>query len=122
MKQSPLEDRVKDDHKGDESRIVYWHRQLPPIDAEVMGEHTVEATSSRVAGTLAHRDELWDRCYAELMANTHERLAQEVARLGGHYAHVYDESIDTKRDDAAGEAWLHGRFSYVLFGRASGSA
>jgi len=33
-----------------------------------MAEHTLEATSGRVAGTLAHRDELWDRCYQELMA------------------------------------------------------
>ena len=37
--------------------IVYWHRDLPPLDAELVAEHTVEANSSRVAGTLAHRDE-----------------------------------------------------------------
>jgi hypothetical protein len=117
MNQSPLEYRVKDAHQGDDSKIIYWHRELPPIDAELMGEHTVEATSSRVAGTLAHRDELWDRCYEELMANTHTRLAQEIHRLGGDCAHVHDESIDTSHDDAAGEAWLHGRFSYVLFRR-----
>jgi hypothetical protein len=28
---------------------------------------------------------------------------------------VHDESIDSKHDDAAGEAWLHGRFSYMLY-------
>ncbi len=44
-------------------KVVYWHRDLPPLDAEVIGEHTLEAASSRVPGTLAHRDELWDRCY-----------------------------------------------------------
>ena len=96
---------------------VYWHRDLPPVDAELMSEHTIEATSSRVAGTIAHRDELWDRCYAELMATANERLVQEIARLGGHYAHVHDESVDTRRDDGKGEAWLHGRFSYMLYRR-----
>jgi len=49
------------------------------------------------------------------------RLAQEVARLGGHYAHVLDEHIDSKRDDVVDESWLHGRFSYVLC-RRTGSA
>jgi len=98
-------------------RIVYWHRELPPLDADLVAEHTVEATSSRVPGTIAHRDELWDRCYRELMANAEIRLAQEVARLGGHFARVHDEAIDPRHDDAAGEAWLHGRFSYMLYRR-----
>ena len=96
-------------------QTVFWHRELPPIDAEVMGEHVVEATSGHVSGTISHRDELWDRCYQELMANVHTRLAQEIARLGGHYAHVFDESIDTKHDESIGEAWLRGRFAYVLY-------
>jgi hypothetical protein len=99
------------------SKIVYWHRELPPLDAELMAEHTVEANSRRVPGTIAHRDELWDQCYRELMATAESRLAQEVARLGGHFAHVHDETIDPKHDDAAGEAWLHGRFSYMLYRR-----
>ena len=98
-------------------QTIYWHRQLPPFNAEVMGEHTVEATSGRVVGTLAHRDELWDRCYRDIMAETRVRLEQEVARLGGHYAHVLEESIDSRHDDAKGEAWLHGRFKYVLYRR-----
>ncbi|HQZ37610.1 MAG: hypothetical protein IT180_10440 [Acidobacteria bacterium] len=97
------------------SRIVYWHRELPPVHAEVLDEHVVEATSGRVQGTLSHRDELWDRCHAQLMAATRERIEQEVARLGGHYAHVLDESIDSRHDDATCEAWLHGRFTYVLY-------
>lgn len=113
--------RMNHMHQSNDSRTVFWHRELPPLDAELMSEHTVEATSSRVAGTLAHRDELWDRCYEELMANTHARLVQEIQRLGGDYAHVHDESIDTKHDEAAGEAWLHGRFSYMMFRRASKS-
>jgi hypothetical protein len=95
--------------------IVYWHRQLPPVTAEVIDDHVVEATSGRVPGTLSHRDELWDRCYQELMATAQARIEQELARLGGDFAHVHDESIDSKHDDATGEAWLHGRFSYVLY-------
>ena len=40
------------------SRIIYWHRELPPFDADAVAEHSIEATSSRVPGTLVHRDEL----------------------------------------------------------------
>jgi hypothetical protein len=101
----------------DRPKIVYWHRDLPPLEAELIAEHTVEANSSRVPGTIGHRDELWDRCYRELMATAESRLVQEVARLGGDFAHVHDETIDPKHDDAAGEAWLHGRFSYMLYRR-----
>jgi hypothetical protein len=101
--------------------VVFWHRELPPLDAELLAEHTVEATSSRVPGTFAHRDELWDQCYRELMANAEKRLLQEVTRLGGDFAHVHDEAIEPKHDDVAGEAWLRGRFSYVLYRRSSGS-
>ena len=96
-------------------KTVYWHRELPPLSAELVAEHTVEATSDRVSGTIAHRDELWDRCYRQLMINAEKRLVQEVARLGGQFAHVNDEAIDVKHDDVAGEAWLHGRFSYMLY-------
>jgi hypothetical protein len=52
-----------------------------------------------------------------LMAQARERLEQEIARLGGHYAHVLDESVDSRHDDVAGEAWLHGRFTYMLYRR-----
>jgi hypothetical protein len=34
-----------------------------------------------------------------LMAQTRLRLEQEIARLGGHYAHVFDEIIDTRRGE-----------------------
>jgi hypothetical protein len=100
-----------------EAKIVYWHRELPPLEADLVAEHTLEADSPHVPGTLAHRDELWDQCYAELMANAEHRLVQEVTRLGGQFAHVHDEAIDPKHDDAAGETWLHGRFSYTLYRR-----
>lgn len=101
------------DH-AEQRKIVYWHRELPPLEAELVSEHIVEANSRRVPGTIAHRDELWDQCYRELMANAESRLVQEVARLGGQFAHVHEETIDPKHDDVAGESWLHGRFSYML--------
>lgn len=99
------------------SGIIYWHRELPPFDAEAIEEHVVDATSRRVPGTLDHRSELWDECYKDLMAQAHTRLQQEVLRLGGDCAHVLDESVDTRHDDATGEAWLHGCFTYVLYRR-----
>jgi len=95
--------------------VIYWHRDLPPFDAAPMGEHVVEATSGHVPDTIGHRDELWNHCQDELMANARERLREEVTRLGGRYAHVLDESIDTRHNAAAGEAWLQGRFTYVLY-------
>ena len=98
-----------------ECKTIYWHRELPPIDAEPIGEHVVEATSGRVPDTIAHREELWDRCKDELMAQTHKRLADEIVRLGGRYAHIVHESIDTRHDASASEAWLHGRFVYTLY-------
>ena len=104
-----------------DSKRIYWHRYLPPITAEFMAEHTVEADSGRVAGTLSHRDELWGRCYGELMTRAEARLTQEIARLGGDYAHVHDESIVPKHDAALGESWLHGRFTYILYREPRGS-
>jgi len=96
---------------------VYWHRELPPLDAQPIGAHTIEATSARVPGTIARRSDLWHSCYESLMAEARRRIEQELARLGGHYAHVLDEAIDSRRDDVNGEAWLHGRFDYMLYRR-----
>ena len=97
------------------SQTIYWHRDLPPLDAEILGEHTVEATSGHIPGTLVHQPELWDRCHEDLLAQTRLRLDQEIARMGGTYAHVLAESIDPRHDDVKGEAWLHGRFTYMLY-------
>jgi hypothetical protein len=99
------------------SKVVYWHRELPPLDPELVAEHTVEANGSRIPGTIAHRDDLWDQSYRELMVIAEGRLVQEVSRLGGDFAHIHDEAIDPRHDDATGEAWLHGRFSYMLYRR-----
>ncbi len=98
-----------------DTKVIYWHRDLPPLAADPMGEHTVEATSCRVPGTIAHREELWTRCEHDLMARAHERLMEEVARLGGRYARVRGESIEPRHDDPTGDMWLHGRFEYTLY-------
>jgi hypothetical protein len=107
------------DTDAKENRIIYWHRELPPFDAEAMGEHVVEAASGRVPGMLAHRDELWSQCYDDLMTQVRMRLEQEIVRLGGSYAHVLNESVDSKHDDVSAKAWLHGRFTYMLYRQAS---
>jgi hypothetical protein len=96
-------------------KSIYWYRELPPLGTEAMIEHVVEATSSRVPITLLHRDELWSQCYEDLMEKADARLRQEVTRLGGDYAHVLNESVDSRHDDKTGQAWLHGRFSYMLY-------
>ena len=101
----------------EEGKVIYWHGDLPPFDAEAMEEHVVEATSRRVPGTLVHRSELWDQCYENLMAQACDRLEQEVRRLGGNCAHVLDEFVDSRHDDVTGETWLHGRFTYMLYRR-----
>lgn len=99
----------------DTPRVVFWHRQLPPLSAEPVGEHTVEAVSRRVPFTFARDDEEWARCYADLMAQAQVRLEQEIARLGGHYAHVRHEVISARHDHVTGEVWLYGRFDYLLY-------
>jgi len=97
-------------------KIIYWHRELPPPGAEALGSHVLEAVSMRVRGRLDRHGELWEQCHADLMQRLRERLLQEAARLGGRYVHVLEEVIDSRRDEATGETWLHGRVSYVLLG------
>ena len=95
--------------KSDSTRIELWHGELPSLDASAMAEHLVEATSARVPGKILHRDELWSQCYVDLMAKTATRLEQEVLRLERKYAHVLDESVDSRHDGATIESSLHGR-------------
>ena len=113
-------ERVMEEAKG--RRVIFWHGDLPPVDAESMDEHTVEAHSRRVPGTLAYRDEFWNRCYEDLMSQVRIRLEQEVERLGGNYAHVLTESVDSRHDALTGEAWLHGRFDYMLYRQSADGA
>ena len=104
---------------SDEDAHIYWHRELPPDDAEALGEHVLEATSDHVTGTITHGDEQWRTCYESLMAHVRARFAEEVMRLGGTCAHVLKEHIEPRHNDAAGDGWLYGRFEYVLFRGAS---
>ena len=97
------------------TKAIYWHRELPPLDAQALGEHVVEASSTHVPDTISHRDDLWNQCERELMENARERLREEIARLGGRYAHVLDEAIETRHNACTGEAWLRGRFTYMLY-------
>ena len=103
----------------DADKVVYWHRELPPLWADPISEHVLEAASCRVPGTIAHHDDLWRVCYDDLMRQADIRLEQEIVRLGGDCARVVDETIESRHDDARGEAWLRGRFDYVLYRRAS---
>lgn len=100
-----------------DKNVVYWHRELPPRDAKAQSQHVIEATSLRVQNNLEHRDELWHRCYDDLMLTVEKRLEQEITRLGGDCAHVLDESVDSRHDDRTGETWLHGLFTYMLYKR-----
>lgn len=100
---------------GTAESVIYWHRELPPLDARPIGEHVVEASSSHVPDTIADREALWNRCERELMSTARQRLRAEIARLGGRCAHVLDESIETRHNPCAGDAWLHGRFTYMLY-------
>jgi uncharacterized protein CbrC (UPF0167 family) len=67
-------------------KIVYWHRELPPLSADICGEDVVEVTSRRVPGSLSRHDDAWETCYADLAAHATNVIEQEVARLGGDYA------------------------------------
>jgi hypothetical protein len=96
-------------------RVVYWFRDLPPLDGEPSGEDQVEAVSTRFHGRLEHADDLWDRCRDEVLAVATTRIEQEVARLGARYARVTDEELDSRHDDAANESYLHGRFRFVVY-------
>ena len=96
-------------------QVVYWHRELPPINAEAIGEHVVEASSEHVASGFAQRDELWNRCYESGVSRVRVRLEQEVARLGGHYAHVLAEAVESKHDAATGQGWLNVCLTYMLY-------
>ena len=98
-----------------DGNVIYWHRELPPLDATLMGEHVVEAESAHVRGTIVHRDELWDKYYEDLMSKVRVRLEKEVQRLGGNYAHVLDETVDSRYNDTTNESWLHGCFTYMLY-------
>ena len=41
---------------------LYWHRDLPPLSAEAIGEHTLEPPAG-ASCTVLHADEEWNRSY-----------------------------------------------------------
>ena len=100
-------------------KTVFWHRDLPPREAQPIGDHTVEATSARMPGTGLRHNGLWDRPYEELIDRARSRLEQEIVRLGGDFAHVLREEIKPRHDNATGETWMYGRFDYQLYRSAS---
>lgn len=97
------------------SRVVYWRRELPPLREVIEGTHEIEAESPRIQDDLRHRSELWQRCHAPLLEQAERRVTQELARLGGSCAHIVDEQINSKVDDATGAFWLRGRFRFVMY-------
>lgn len=98
-----------------DSPDVYWHRELPPLGMSRVADDAIEATSTRIPGTIARHSDLWNRCYDELIKTAELRMSQELKRIGGACARVYDEGIDTRHDAATGEAWLHGRFTFTVY-------
>jgi hypothetical protein len=103
------------------SKVIYWRRELPPLSEQIEGEHEIEAESPRIPLHTGARELLWGRCYPLLLAAAERRLAQEVERLGGSCAHVVDEVITAKADDASSEFALHGRFRYVMYVHPAGT-
>jgi hypothetical protein len=103
------------------AQIVYWRSELPPLCERMEGEHEVDATSDKVHYTLADRGQLWATCYRKLIERAENRIVQEVKRLGGSCAHVTEEAIVARQDDATGEFWLAGTFRFVMYVHPLGS-
>jgi hypothetical protein len=99
---------------------VYWHRELPPLLAELEKEHVIEADSQRVVARFGVRDEAWGRCYADLKRAAEQRIAEELDRTRGWCARVADEDIHSKVNDRDGTYWLAGRFTYLQYNRPKG--
>jgi hypothetical protein len=97
------------------STIVYWRRDLPPMSEQIEGTHEVEAESPHIHYDFGRRAEMWAKCYGPLQLEAEERIRQEVLRLGGSCAHVVDEAIRSKTNDAEGLFWLRGRFRFVMY-------
>ena len=93
--------------------IVSCRRSMPSRSASTSSKPTACMSSA----VLPTAESSGIRCYQDLMARLEERLHQEAARLGGHYAHVHEESIDSKHDDRSGDVWLRGRLKYLLLRR-----
>ena len=100
--------------KQSEKRI-YWHRDLPPLDAEIEGEHFLDAASEKVPYHFDRRDQLWVECHPSLVSSVETRIDQEITRLGGRCAHIVDEDIEPSVNNGAGLYHLKGKFTYLLY-------
>lgn len=96
-------------------RRVFWHRELPPVEQEPDGEHVLEARSDAVPYRHGEDAALHRACEASLRAHAEERLVAELDRLGGSTAHVTDETIEARRDHAAGTFALLGTYTFVVY-------
>ncbi len=94
---------------------IFWHGDLPPLEAEMLDEHWVVARSDAVKYRFDHKTELWAQCVDSLRVNLEHRLGQEIRRLGGDYAHILDERVVPKIDHESDTYCLEGRYDYVLF-------
>lgn len=99
--------------------VVFWHRDLPPLDDEPVGEHEIVARSRATPFRYADRDALWHEVYPSLMEEATRRITAEVARLGGSSAHVIDEDISSSVDNQTNEYRLTGTFRFVLYQRGT---
>jgi hypothetical protein len=97
------------------SKVVYWRRELQPLSEQIEGEHEIEAESPHVHYDFGRREAMWGVCYGKLMEEAERRMVQEVQRLGGSCAHVLEEIVTARTDDAASLFWLRGRFRYVMY-------
>jgi hypothetical protein len=102
-------------HDPSMSAVIYWRRELPPLSEQIEGEHEIEAESPHIHFDVGRRETMWGISYGPLMAEAERRMIQEVLRMGGSCAHVLEEVVTAKIDDASSIFWLRGRFRYVMY-------
>ena len=49
------------------TKVIYWRRDLPPLEAEQIGDHVVEADSRHVKEDLSERGTLWDQRHDDVI-------------------------------------------------------
>ena len=99
---------------------IYWHHDLPPLAHDPVSEHVVQARSDVVPYRPGHLEDLNEACLASLRKAAVHRLEQELDRLGGSSAHVTDEEIEAKHDEATTDFSLQGTYTYVLYRAPTG--
>lgn len=97
------------------SQRIFWYHELPPLSAQVLDTHVLEAQSDPIPWRFADRETLWAESQPSLDAAVRERLTQELDRLGAAYAHVVDEHIEEHTDPATATFELRGRYDYVAY-------